>query len=194
MSDSTPTERFTTQTAPLPVADELRSRRTLIILLSVGGGLLVALIILLTVLFTRSNDDTVVATPTESPTASSTPTPEATSPSPSATPTPTETEDVPAPPPAPTGPIESFTVDKTSVNCDGVNSVKVHFAWKANGLSLWFGVGVNDAMAAPYGQYELTDELDFDYQCGQSNKQQKYTITVKPSEGNLVSQSIIITE
>lgn len=192
MSDSTPTERFTTPTAPLPIADEQRSRRTLIILLSVGGGLLIALIVLLTVLFSRATDETPTAAPTESSTASSTPTPEVTSPSP--TPEVTQTEEAPPPPPAPSGPITSFAVLEKSVNCDGVSSVPLHFAWEANGLSLWFGVGVNDAKAAPYGQYELSDELTIDYQCGQANKQQKYTITVQPAEGDPVSQSIIVTE
>lgn len=197
MSDDTPTERFTAPTAPTPVAadDEPRSRTLLYVLIGVGAALVVAIIILLIVLATRG---TTTPEAKDTPAPSASPTPTLTSPSPTPTPTPSvsETEEAapPPPPPAPSGPIESFTVDETSVDCDGNSSVTVHFAWKADGIGLWFGVGVNDAEAAPYAQYELEDELDFDYQCGQSSGQQKYTITVKSSGGVKTSQSIIITE
>ncbi len=193
MSDSTPTTPLSTSATP-PV--EGSSRRLMIILISVAGALLLGIIILLVVLFGRgSGDPVVVPTETESASASPSPTPTVTETSATPTPEVTESEEAaPPPPPPPTGPIESFSVSKTTVNCEGASSVPLHFEWSANGLGLWFGVGVNDAKAAPYGQYELTDELDIDYQCGQSNKQQKYTITVQPAEGDVVSQSIIIKE
>jgi len=188
MSDSTPT---TPLSSPLPAAVETRPRRPLVIILvSVAAALLLAVIILLVVAFGRGGEGPLVQ-PSES--ASPAASPSETVPSP--TPTATETEEAaPPPPPAPTGPIQSFTVSTTSVNCDGVGSVPLHFEWAADGVGLWFGVGVNDAKAAPYGQYELVDELDIDYQCGQDSGQQKYTITVQPSSGDVVSQSITITE
>ena len=200
MSDDTPTERFTAPTAPVavPADDEPSSRTLLYVLIGVGAALVIAIVILLIVLSTRDHapTDTKVT-----PAASASPTPTLTSPSP--TPTVTETEDAPPPPPvddddddAPVeqGPIKSFSVDDTTVNCDGAESVPLTFSWNTTGVTLWFGVGTNNAKTGGVGEYPLVHELDFDYQCGQSSGQQTYTITVEQSNGDLLSKTITIKE
>ena len=219
MSDDTPTERYdaagdapTERLTPAEAAivdpaaadpevvEERKSRRTMIILGSIGGALLIILIILLILLLVKPGG-TVVPTgsPTPSPTASAsasaTPTQSASAtPTPTPTPTPTATVAPPPPPPPPSGPIKSYTVDDDSVNCDGVDSVPMHFEWEAEGTTLWFGVGTNNAKLAPYDTFPLVYELDFDYQCGQSSGQQTYTISVEQSNGDLTSKTITVTE
>jgi len=200
MSDDTPTERFTAPTAPTPavVDDEPRSRTLLYVLIGVGAALVIAIIILLIVLTTR---DQVAPDTKVTPSASASPTPTVTSPSPSPTPTPEPTEDAPPPPPAdeddepePQGPIKSFSVDDTTVNCDSAASVPLQFSWNTTGQTLWFGVGTNNAKNAPFDTFPLVHTLDFDYQCGQSNGQQTYTITVEQSNGDLLSKTITVKE
>lgn len=199
MSDDTPTERFTAPTAPTPavVDDEPRSRTLLYVLIGVGAALVIAIVILLIVLSTRDQPQPEA---TESASASASPTPTVTSPSPSPTPTVEQTEDAPPPPPTDDeepveqGPIKSFSVDDTTVNCDGASSVPLEFSWNTTGQTLWFGVGTNNAKNAPYDTFPLVHTLDFDYQCGQSNGQQTYTITVEQSNGDLLSKTITIKE
>ena len=81
-----------------------------------------------------------------------------------------------------------------TVNCDGVDSVPMHFEWETEGTTLWFGVGTNNAKLAPYDTFPLVHELDFDYQCGQSSGQQTYTISVEQSNGDLTSKTITVSE
>lgn len=208
MSDSTPTEPLgSPATKPLPApagaaapaADT--SRRTIIILLSVGGALLLAVAILLVVLLGRG-------TPTPAPVGSETP---------SASPTPTETRPSPSPTPSETeedgdddngggnsgnggknetsnGAIASFEASTAKVDCSNGGSVPVHFEWQADGVNLWFGIGTDNAKTAPYGSYNLVDELDVNYQCGQSGKQQRYTVTVELANGDINSATLIIKE
>jgi hypothetical protein len=196
MSDSTPTAKFPAASPATPEAADGPSRRLLIILISIGAALLLAIIILLVVLLGRG-DGTPVAAPSDAPTLSASPTPTS-SDTPSATPTAEQTEEAPAPPPAPepepAGPITSFTVDDKSVNCDGQSSVPISFSWNTTGVTLWFGVGTNNAKNAPYDTFPLVYDLDFNYQCGQSSGQQIYTITVEQSNGDLLSKTITITE
>jgi len=194
MSDSTPTEHFTPIETPSSAGRTAGpSRRLFITLISVAGALLLAVIILLIVLLTRGGDEPAVV-PSDSPsaTASSTPTQTATSPAPSPTPAVPDPEE-PAPPATPQG-IKSFSANATAVTCSpAVDSIPLHFKWSANGVSLWFGVNTPDAKAAPYGQYELTDELDIDYQCNGAGSQ-TYTITVESGDGTLTSRSITVVE
>lgn len=210
MSDDTPTQRFDAAAdaptemltsspdpgaGPDPVAADAapRSKRTLVILLAVGGALLLAVLILLIVLLLRGTGSPVLPTPTPTDTsASASPTPTETSATPTPTPTPTET--VAPPPPPPPSPISSFTASQGSVNCDGVSSVTVQFSWATTGQTLWFGVGTDNAKAAPYDTFPLNYTLDFDYQCGQASGEQKYTITVEAAGGGLTSESIVIRE
>lgn len=195
MSDSTPTAKFP---AASPAAPEAAgpSRRLLIILISVGAALLLAILILLVVLLTRDSGEPAAA-PSETATQSASPTP---TPSETPSPTPTPTEAAPTPPPAPApdpapaSPIKSFTVDDKSVNCDGQSSVPISFSWNTTGVTLWFGVGTNNAKNAPYDTFPLVYDLDFNYQCGQASGQQTYTITVEQSNGDLLSKTITITE
>lgn len=210
VSDDTPTQRFDATDTPTemlvppnepPAEDPAgaasadKSKRTLIILLTVGGALLLAVLILLIVLLTRPTGTPPAPSPT--PTASSatpTPTPTPTE-TPTATPTPTPTPTATAdPPPAPPSPISVFTASDTSVDCTSVSSVTVQFSWAATGQTLWFGVGTDNAKAEPYSDFPLNYTLDFDYQCGQPSGQQKYTITVESSGGDLTSKTIIIKE
>lgn len=217
MSDDTPTQRFDAPgDAPtellgqppvpptgdngVPAAgddDAKKSKRLIIILASVGGALLLALIILIVVLLTRGGGEPS-PTPTPSPTVTSpsptpTPTESSASPTPSPTPTPTQTVAPPPPPPPPSGLIESFESSTTSVNCDGEDSVPVTFSWSATGDTLWFGVGTENAKDEPYDEFPLDYSLDFDYQCGQADGFQIYTITVQDG-GDLDSETIVIEE
>lgn len=213
MSDDTPTQRFdsagapdaptemlTNPSAPSPSGDtsgapgDARSKRTIVILLAVGGALLLGVLILLIVLLLRGGSTPPLPspTPTES-SATPSPTPTETSPTPSPTPTPTPTPTADPPPPPPS-PISTFTASEGTVNCDGVSSVTVQFSWAATGQTLWFGVGTDNAKAAPYDTFPLNYTLDFDYQCGQPSGQQKYTITVESSGGSLTSKTIVIKE
>ncbi|HWR85823.1 MAG TPA: hypothetical protein VN200_07505 [Rhodoglobus sp.] len=204
MSDETPTERYdaagdaptrrldTGNAVDAPELEEQRrSRRLFVILGVVGGLLLLAIVVLLILLLIRPGDPAAAPTSTPSPTATTaSPTPSA---SPTPTPTQTEAPAPPAPPPPPaTGAIQSFDVDQTSVDCSGGGSVPVQFSWVAEGETLWFGVGTDNAKNAPYDTYPLVYTLDFDYQCG--NGQQIYTITVEQSTGELDSETITITE
>lgn len=59
---------------------------------------------------------------------------------------------------------------------------------------MWFGVGTDDAKAEPFGEFPLNDTIDFDYQCGQPDLQQRYTITVERTDGSTQSQTIVIRE
>lgn len=205
MSDSTPTEPLGAPTAPLPVTPPPApsGRRTVIILASVGGVLLVALLVLVGVLIGRGTAPT--AAPTESSSAAATPT--ETSPSPTPTPTPSQTEDDDDDDKGPgnggpgkhdtetsNGAIESFEVNTAKVDCKKATSVPLHFEWEAEGAQLWFGVGTENAKAAPYGSYALEDEIDIDYQCGQDGKKQIYTVTVELASGDINSATLTVTE
>lgn len=207
MSDDTPTAKFdptgdakterletSAGEAPPEVVEERKSRKLILILGIIGGALLLGVIILLVLLLTRGGGTPV--TPTASPTATVTPTVTPTpteTRSPTPTPTPTQTTD-PPPPPPPVGPIKSFTVDDDSVDCEGVSSAPMQFVWETTGVTLWFGVGTDNAKIAPYGSYPLVYTLDFDYQCGQPGGEQKYTITVEQSNGDLQSKTIVVKE
>ena len=188
MSDDTPTAKFDpsgdapTQRleTPLPpeAAEEGKSRKLILILGIIGGVLLIGVIVLLVLLLTQGGG--TPSAPTASPTATDT-----------STPTPTQTTD---PPPPPVGPIKSFTVDDDRVDCEGVSSAPMRFVWETTGVTLWFGVGTDNAKSAPYDTFPLVYTLDFDYQCGQPDGQQKYTITVEQSNGDLQSKTIIVKE
>ena len=145
-----------------------RSKALMITLICIGSALLLALIILLIVLLT--SEGTTEPTPSPAPSSPS-PTPSATP-----TPTPTKTEE----PPAAAAPsIATYSVDKTQVDCAGGGTVGVTFSWATTGVTLWFGVGTDDAKAEPFGTFPPTHTIDFDYQCGQPDLQQRYTITVE---------------
>jgi hypothetical protein len=172
--------------------DERRSRGLIIGLAIAGGVLLLALIALLIWLATSQ---TPVAEPTESPTPSASAS-ESPSPSPTPTPTPTETEE-PPPPPPPADAIASFTASAEQVDCTaaGGTSVPLTFSWAATGNRLWFGVGTDDASAAPFAEYPLNYTMDeVPYQCGQPGLQQRYTITVERTDGSHESKTLIIRE
>jgi len=204
MSDNTPTERFEQPDAPTEVippsgdaataTEDGKSKRTIVILLSILGALLLAVLIVLVLLLTRGAAPTPVASAT--PTASSpSPTPTASSPTPTPTPTPTpDPAPPPPPPPPPPSPISDFTASDTTVDCGGFSSVPVTFSWAAVGEKLWFGVGTDNAKAAPFSEFPLNWTFDFNYQCGQPSGQQKYAITVEASDGTLTSKTIIIQE
>jgi hypothetical protein len=187
-----PTERFVPPPPPPVVpagagSDDLppkKGKGLLITLISIGAALLLALIILLIILFTRGGEPT----PTSSPSVSSpSPTPSETTPSP----TPSETE---APPVVPGPAIASYTAAPTTVDCTAGGAQPVHFTWSTTGTTLWFGVGTNDASAEPFGTFPTTHEMDFNYQCGQTGAQQRYTITVQGENGEKTSQTIVIQE
>lgn len=206
MSDDTPTAKFgptgdaptarldaTPADVPAEIVEERKSRKLILILGIIGGVLLLGVIILLVLLLTRGGGTPIA--PTASPTTTVTPT-VTPSPTPTVTPspTPTPTVDPPPPPPPPVGPIKSFTVDDDRVDCAGVSSAPMQFVWETTGVTLWFGVGTDNAKIAPYGSYPLVYTLDFDYQCGQPGGEQKYTITVEQSNGDLQSKTIIVKE
>ena len=160
-----------------------RSKALMITLICIGSALLLALIILLIVLLT--SEGTTEPTPS--------PAPSSPSPTPSATPspTPTKTEE----PPAAAAPsIATYSVDKTQVDCAGGGTVGVTFVWQTTGTTLWFGVGTNDASAEPFGTFPTTHTLPFNYQCGQTDSQQRYTITVQGENGDKISQTLVIRE
>jgi len=167
-----------------------RGNRGLIITLAViAGVLLLALIGLLIWVAVNSGAPSPAPTDTTSTSPSPTPT-ESESPSPS--PTPTETEAHPPPPPA--NVITSYTASTQSVDCSGGGPVPVTFSWATTGVTLWFGVGTSDAHAEPVDDFPLNYTMDFDYQCGQTDKQQRYTITVQRQDGSFQSQTIVIRE
>jgi hypothetical protein len=205
MSDSTPTEPLGAPTAPLPVTPPPApsGRRTVIILASVGGVLLVALLVLVGVLIGRGSAPEAAPAPTESSTPSATPTES----SPTPTPSPSQTEDDDDDDKGPgnggpgkkdtetsNGAIESFEVSTAKVDCKNASSVPLHFEWEAEGARLWFGVGTDNAKAAPYGSYDLEDEIDIDYQCGQPGNKQIYTVTVELANGDINSATLTIKE
>ena len=171
----------TATTTPPP-----KNNKGLIITLSVIGGVLllavIGLLIWIAVSGTPDPAPTETATPTPTPTATETPTP---------TPTPTETV---APPPADV--ITSFTASTQSVDCTTAvgGSVPVTFSWATTGVQLWFGVGTDDAKADPFDTFPLEHTIDFDYQCGQPDLQQRYTITVERTDGSTQSETIVVSE
>jgi hypothetical protein len=167
-----------------------RNKGLIIALAVIAGVLLLTLIGVL--LWIALGNGSPNPGPTDSPTPSPTPTPtESESPSPS--PTPTQTE---APPPPPADVITSYTASTQSVDCTGQGggSVPVTFSWATTGETLWFGVGTDDARAEPYGEFPLNYTMDFDYQCGQTDQQQRYTITVLRADGSTQSETIVIRE
>jgi hypothetical protein len=174
--------------------DGRRKQRGVIIGLAIAAGvLLLALIGVLIWLAVSAGSPAV--TPTGSPTPSDTP-----SESPEPSPTPTETETTPPPPPEPENVISNFTASTEQVDCTGQGggSVPLVFSWATTGVTLWFGIGTDDANANPYSTFPLnytTSDADgIAYQCGQPGQQQRYTITVKRSDGTFQSQTIIIRE
>ena len=90
--------------------------------------------------------------------------------------------------------IASYSAAPTTVDCAGVATATFHVAWQATGTTLWFGVGTNDASAEPFGTFPLNHEMDFNYQCGQPDSQQRYTITVQGENGEKTSQTIVVQE
>jgi hypothetical protein len=181
-SGSEPTASLATTPAGAEPEKPTSSQRTVIVLASIGIALLVAIIVLL-IVFLSSRDDTPPLAVTDTPS----PTPTETSPTPEPTPS---TE-----PPASTGHITSYTVHPESVTCaSGTSSVPITFDWEADGTALYFGVGTDNAKTEPYDSYPTTYSLDFDYQCGQPDKQQIYTISVEQANGDLESQTLTVTE
>ncbi|MFT4028906.1 MAG: hypothetical protein QM675_03435 [Protaetiibacter sp.] len=171
------------------------SNRGLVIALAViAGVLLLALIGVLLWIAFANGGSTPTAVESASPSPSTTPSPtptESESPSPSPSPTPTETT-----PPPPADVITSYTASTASVDCTGQGggSVPVTFSWATTGETLWFGVGTDDARAEPYDEFPLNYTMEFDYQCGQEDQQQRYTITVLRSDGSTQSETIVIGE
>ncbi len=206
MSDDTPTRPYEpaddesrTEILPAqhgelePERTSASSRKRLIVTLAiVGGGLLVALVIVLATLLTRPAGTTApTATPT--PAASSEGTPIPSSP-PSTTPDPEDSTE-PAPPATPpTAAVTEFFAWDDEVDCSGDVAVPISFQWTATGERLWFGVGTEDAQAEPYGEYPLSHTLDIDYQCGQPNGSQIYTVTVQAADGTTASSTVTVTE
>jgi hypothetical protein len=142
-----------------------------------------------------TSSGTPQASPTATSSASPSPTPTATE-SESPTPSPTPTETTAPPPPAPADVITSYTSSTQAVDCTGQGggSVPVTFSWATTGTQLWFGVGTDDAHAEPYGDFPLNYTMDFDYQCGQPDQQQRYTVTVQRTDGTFQSETIVIRE
>jgi hypothetical protein len=182
---ATPRTTVPPQTTPPPPQ---KSQKGLIITLAViGGVLLLALIgVLIWVGISSGSPD---PQPTETETPSSTPT-QSDTPSPS--PSPSET----TPPPPPANVIASFTASTETADCTNAvgGSVPVTFSWATTGVTMWFGVGTDDAKAEPFGEFPLNHTIDFDYQCGQPDLQQRYTITVERTDGSTQSQTILIRE
>jgi hypothetical protein len=163
-----------------------KNNKGLIITLSIIGGVLLLLVIGLLIWIGVSGSPDPEPTPTDTPSATPTPTE-----TPTPTPTPTETT---APPPA--NVITSFTASTETADCTAAvgGSVPVTFSWATTGVQLWFGVGTDDAKAEPFDTFPLNDTIDFDYQCGQPDLQQRYTITVERTDGSTQSQTIVIRE
>lgn len=155
------------------------------------AALAAVLLIVVIVLLTLPGDDAPapVETPTDTPTASDTPTPDP-------TPTDEETPDAPPPPAPPADVIASYTASSDTADCtaSGGGSVGMTFSWATSGTRLWFGVGTDDAKAQPYGEFPTNGSIDIDYQCGQDERQQRYTITVERSDGSLQHETITIRE
>jgi hypothetical protein len=180
------------------VGERKRSRALLITLLSVGGALIVAIIVLLVVLLSNGGG------PLPTPTASDSP-----SPSPSATPSPTPTQSesptpTPEPPPPsaeptdepePPSPIVSYMASVTQVDCTSGDPVPVTFNWNTTGQSVTFGIGTDDADAAPYQTgLPAVGGITVDYQCGQPGDQQRYAIAVYHNGTVLERETIVIRE
>lgn len=181
-------------TQPGSAAAERRPQRRFIIALSIIGGLLLVALIALIVLLMQPGDgsapaptDTQSTTPAD-PGATESPEPTATATEPA--PTPTET----MPPAPPENAIGAFIVDQATVDCSGVSSVPLSFAWIADGTKAWFGVGTTDASAQPVSEVPLEAEFPFDYQCGQPSGQQIYTLTVQTAAGAKEHATITIRE
>lgn len=173
-------------TAPPATEPPQKNNKGLIITLSVIGGVLLLILIgvLIWIGVSGSPDPapTETATPTPTPTETETPTP---------TPTPTPTETT-APPPA--NMITSFTASAETADCtaSGGGEVPLTFSWATSGVTLWFGIGTNDAQGGD--SYPLNYTLDVPYICGQPGDQEIYTITVERPDGTTQSQSIVIKE
>ncbi|TXK19714.1 hypothetical protein [Homoserinibacter sp. GY 40078] len=190
-----PTERFAPPPPPPTrreaMANEAPKRRNgaIIALSIIGGVLLLALIGLLIWIGVSSG-----STPAPSETPSDTPTPsETTSAPPSEEPSETPSAE---PSEEPENVIASFTSSSDTADCtaSGGGSVPLSFSWATTGQRVWFGVGTDDAQAEPYGEFQPSDSLDIDYQCGQPDRQQRYTITVQRPDGTTQSQTLTITE
>ncbi len=204
VADNLPTERFAAPATVPPAAsvppaaavpptttpapEPQKSQKGLIITLSVIGGVLLLLLIG-ALIWIGISSGAPNPEPTQSETPSTSPTPTEEPP----TPTPTPSESV-APPPADV--ITSFTASLTTADCTNAvgGSVPVTFSWATTGVQLWFGVGTDDAKAEPFDTFPLEYAIDFDYQCGQPDLQQKYTITVERTDGSTQSETIIISE
>ena len=174
-----------------------RLRRLIIIVASIGIALLVAILIVLALLLARGTGQPVAA-PTSEPT--SLPTPSATSapptspvPSPSATQPATPSPEAPATPPSPY--IYSFTSSVEQVDCRNGGSVPVIFSWSTVGPRVDFGIGTDLAETAPFRQFQRPeDAVQVDYQCGQPDGTQKYSIAVIGDFGVVARQTIALIE
>lgn len=178
--------------------DDERKPRGLLIALIVAGVLLaIALIVLIVVLTSRSDDPTVVDSPTPSVTPSAVETPSA-SPTPSTTLTATT---APAPPAASAPAVSYFTTGATTVSCPSTSSaVTLDIGWSTSGGNqVFFGVDTDDASTGfLYDGLPATGtsgdfpDSPFQYTC--SSPSHVYTITVVDSgTGEKSSESITVS-
>ena len=207
MSDDTPTERFAAPTEPLPHADgaatppddEGQKRGMLIALIALAGAILVALIVLIIVVLGNGGDDEAGPTPEFTTTESPSPTPtETESPEPSEEPSAEPSEEpsvtaAPPPPPPPQSPSFATFNGPNKATCpDTSSSVEVTWSWSsANATSAWFGIGTNNAKAAPFESVPTTATYTFNYQCSEAS--QIYTVTLEDSSGRLTHKTVTVT-
>jgi hypothetical protein len=175
-----------------PAEGERKSRALLFWLIGIGAALLITVIVLLAMFFT-GQDDTPVAAPTPSATATQpaapseepTPTEE---PSQSATPTPTPTEEPAA---APT--FSSFEAP-TSAGCEeGDDNAPLTISWASrDATTASIGVNTDDASRDPF-EADLPPVFTYtglNYECELPS--QVYTVTLENADGLTTSQSVTI--
>ena len=169
------------------VEERRRPSRLVVALLALSGLLVVAVIVLIVVLLSGGQGSSApLATPTPTPT----PTPSAST-TPSATPTPT----VSAEPTLPPSPIRGFESSTTEVNCTAGGSVPLTFTWDTAGTTVSFGIGTETADIEPYEtNLSAVGTITVDYQCGQVNGWQEYSIAVFLGSEVIARDTIVVSE
>jgi hypothetical protein len=86
-------------------------------------------------------------------------------------------------------------VSTQDVDCSaGAATAPLSFAWQTTADEVYFGVGTDDATRDPYGTYDGVDTLQLDYQCGQTDQWQQYTISIEQSDGSVSSRTLTVRE
>lgn len=145
-------------------------------------------VIILLIVLLAGRGETPVVSPTETPAASSTPSPSQTAPVPK--PSPSATTEAPA---SPT--FDSFSAPATATCEEGATEAPLTFVWSSgNAVRAYLGTATTNAALNPtVSDLPATDTYsDLQYDCSLAS--QVYTVTLEDASGGLASQTVTITK